>query len=100
MAHIEVNSVEFGEDYVLIEGTDQDSVWNWKQRDEQLEAKTVYFLFDLTKQGANNYLKAVCMNNKLCAKEMTTQGKIMALNGQFLTLNDNFRCKAPKAKSK
>ena len=59
--------------------------------DEQTEEKTVKFRFNLDEKGPSKYLFTVVSNNRKAAAGKTTREKIMALNGQILTLNDNFK---------
>ena len=99
MAHVQINSIEIKGYAVLIEATDLDSVWLVDRLDEEVEAKTLHFRFDLDEKGPSNYLFTVCSNNRKAAMAKTTGGKIMALNGQILNLNDNFLVKM-KAKAK
>ena len=59
-------------------------------------------MFDLDKVGHQKYLGAVLLNNKKCAQEKTRYSKVMALNGQMLSISDGFIVKphGQKAKSR
>ena len=93
MSYIQIKSVEIKKHAVLIEGIDLDSIWMVDNLDEQTEAKTLKFKFDLESKGHSKYLFTVVSNNRKASAGKTTREKIMALNGQTLTLNDNFRVK-------
>ena len=100
--HLEVTKIELGETAVIIEGTDLDSVWMMDKLDEQIEEKTVVLSFDKSNPGHSKYLMKMIQNNKAIQdmiksknkkvrdKVSTTGGRIMALIGQSLTVNDSF----------
>ena len=70
--------------------------------DEQIEEKTVVLSFDKSNPGHSKYLMKMIQNNKAIQdmiksknkkvrdKVSTTGGRIMALIGQSLTVNDSF----------